>query len=288
MTGEIELSRRADEEFGADAEFGADEEFGAEEDRGEQRSAGSKVLGGLLGLAGRVGRDVARTGMGLMRELPGGVEVERQVQAIEKAVSTGVRVWIESVDDPVAGAEGADPEDDEDGEVEPVQDGLREAMSELLFRSATSSKAEAREYLYAGILRMITPDEARVLAGLGDGAAYPVVHVTERSGIGGASRFVLRNGSTVGRAVGVALPDEVPHYLTRLHALGLVEIGAELDAMDDQYEILQTESRIREALRSGKSTKVVRRSVRMSELGTRFWRRCDPTPISGADEASKA
>ncbi|SFT04927.1 Abi-alpha family protein [Saccharopolyspora flava] len=268
MTGEIELSRRADEQHG------------------DEGSAGSNVLGGLLGLAGRVGRDVARTGMGLVRELPGGVEVERQVQAIEKAVSTGVRVWLESVDDPVPG-EDAEPEDDED-EGEPVQDGLREAMSELLFRSATATKAEAREHLYAGILRIITPDEARILAGLGDGAAYPVVDVVERSGIGGASRYVLRNGSTVGRAVGVALHDEVPHYLTRLQALGLVEIGAELDAMDDQYEILQTESRIREALRSAKSTKVVRRSVRMSELGTRFWRRCDPTLIPGVEDALKA
>ncbi|MEB3369183.1 Abi-alpha family protein [Saccharopolyspora mangrovi] len=271
MTGEIELSRRA------------------EEHHEDEESAGSNVLGGLLGLAGRVGRDVARTGMGLVRELPGGVEVERQVQAIEKVVASGVRVWLDSVDERESAEEDlAEPAQPEDDEAEPVQDGLREAMSELLFRSATAGKAEAREYLYAGILRLITPDEARILAGLGDGVAYPVVHVAERSGIGGTSRFVLRNGSTVGRAVGVALHDEVPHYLTRLQALGLVEIGAELDAMDDQYEILQTESRIREALRSAKSTKVIRRSVRMSELGARFWRRCDPTLISGAEDALKA
>lgn len=273
MTGEIELSGRADEH------------------RGDEESAVSNVLGGLLGLAGRVGRDVARTGMGLVRELPGGVEVERQVQAIEKAVTSGVQVWLDSVDDRERHeedlAEHATPGEADD-EVEPVQDGLREAMSELLFRSATAGKADAREFLYAGILRLLTPDEARILAGLGDGAAYPVVHVAERSGIGGTSRFVLRNGSTVGRAVGVALHDEVPHYLTRLHALGLVEIGAELEAMDDQYEILQTESRIREALRSAKSTKVVRRSVRISELGARFWRRCDPTLMSGAEDALKA
>lgn len=78
----------------------------------------------------------------------------------------------------------------------------------------------------------------------------------------------------------MALHDEVPHYLTRLHALGLVEIGPELENMDDQYEILQTEARIREALRSARSTKAVRRSVRLSDLGARFWKRCDPTVLA--------
>lgn len=271
MAGEIELSRHVEEHHEA------------------AEATGSNVIGGLLGLASRVGRDVARTGMGLVRELPGGVEVERQVQAIEKVVASGVRVWLDSVDERQEDeAEHPDPEAPEDEDVANGHDGLREAMSELLFRSATTSKAEAREDLYAGILRLITPDEARILAGLGDGAAYPVVHVAERAGIGGTSRFALRNGSTVGRAVGVALHEEVPLYLSRLHALGLVEIGPELEAMDDQYEILQTESRIREALRSAKSTKVVRRSVRISELGARFWQRCDPTVLPTTGDALNA
>ncbi|TDD87593.1 DUF4393 domain-containing protein [Saccharopolyspora karakumensis] len=269
MAGEIELSRHVEEHHDA------------------EEATGSNVIGGLLGLASRVGRDVARTGMGLVRELPGGVEVERQVQAIEKGVASGVRVWLDSVDERQEDEpEQSDPDADEDAAH--VHDGLREAMSELLFRSATASKAEAREFLYGAILRLITPDEARILAGLGDGAAYPVVHVAERGGIGGTSGFVLRNGSTVGRAVGVALHEEVPLYLSRLHALGLVEIGSELEAMDDQYEILQTESRIREALRSAKSTKVVRRSVRISELGARFWQRCDPTVLPATGDALNA
>ncbi|TWG07480.1 Abi-alpha family protein [Saccharopolyspora dendranthemae] len=268
MAGEIELSRKDEEPHAA-----------------EDERAGSNVIGGLLGLAGRVGRDVARTGIDLVRELPGGVEVQRQVQAVEKVVASGVRVWLDSVDErdqeepdgDLTGNAAPEATDDEDAD---AQDGLREAMSELLFRSATASKAEAREHFYAAILRLITPDEARILAGLGDGAAYPVVHVAERAGIGGNSKFVMRNGSTVGRAVGVALHDEVPHYLTRLHALGLVEIGPELENMDDQYEILQTEARIREALRSARSTKAVRRSVRLSDLGARFWKRCDPTVLA--------
>lgn len=267
MAGEIELSRTVEEPHAV-----------------EEEQTGSNVIGGLLGLAGRVGRDVARTGIDLVRELPGGVEVQRQVQAVEKVVASGVRVWLDSVDERDHEDQGDDlpggaaqEEADEDAE---SQDGLREAMSELLFRSATASKAEAREYFYAATLRLITPDEARILAGLGDGAAYPVVHVAERAGIGGNGKFVMRNGSTVGRAVGVALHDEVPHYLTRLHALGLVEIGPELESMDDQYEILQTEARIREALRSAKSTRAVRRSVRLSDLGARFWKRCDPTVLA--------
>ncbi|MFC7340009.1 Abi-alpha family protein [Saccharopolyspora griseoalba] len=268
MAGEIELSAAVD----------------AEE---QHRPSASNIVGGLLGWAARAGKDLAGTGMGIVRELPGGAELERQVHGVEKAVASGVRQWVDSVDERERRHEQADEEPAEQtaSDLPAVPDTLRETMSELLFRSATSRREDAREYLYASILRLIVPDEARILAGLSDGAAYPVVHVAERSGITGTSRFVLRNGSTVGRAVGTALHEEVPNYLARLQTLGLIEIGAALEGLDDQYEILQTESRVREALQSAKSARIVRRSVRISDLGARFWKRCDPAalPDPGTD-----
>lgn len=272
MAGEIELSRPVEAE-----------------DVG--RSSASNVVGGLLGWAARAGKDLAGTGMGIVRELPGGAEFERQVRSAEKVVASGVRQWVESVDE-------RERRDDEetvetaDGEVgaqlAPAPDPLREKMSELLFRSATSRREDAREELHTSILHLIVPDEARILAGLSDGAAYPVVHVAERSGITGSSRFALRNGSTVGRAVGVNLHEEVPHYLARLQALGLIEIGSALEGLDDQYEILQTEARVREALQMAKSARVVRRSVRISDLGARFWKRCDPASLPDPGTALSA
>lgn len=261
MAGEIELGAPVD----------------AEQDK---RPSASNIVGGLWGWAARAGKDLAGTGMGIVRELPGGAEFERQVHSVEKVVASGVRRWVDSIDEREQPYEQDDePPEDTGSELAPVPDGLRETMSDLLFRSATSRREDAREYLYASLLRLIVPDEARVLAGLSDGAAYPVVHVAERSGITGNSRFVLRNGSTVGRAVGVTLHEEIPHYLARLQTLGLIEIGPGLDGLDEQYEILQTEARVREALQNAKSARVVRRSVRISALGARFWKRCDPASL---------
>ncbi|GAA2361934.1 Abi-alpha family protein [Saccharopolyspora halophila] len=272
MAGEIELSRPVEAE-----------------DAG--RSSVSNVVGGLLGWAARAGKDLAGTGMGIVRELPGGAEFERQVHSAEKVVASGVRQWAESVDERERGHD-EDAEESAEKEagsqLEPVPDALRETMSELLFRSATNRREHAREQLYKSILQLIVPDEARILAGLSDGAAYPVVHVTERSGITGSSRFALRNGSTVGRAVGVTLHEEVPHYLARLQALGLIEIGPALEGLDDQYQILQTEARVREALQMAKSARVVRRSVRISDLGARFWKRCDPASLPDPGTALSA
>ncbi|MEV0089068.1 Abi-alpha family protein [Saccharopolyspora sp. NPDC050642] len=234
------------------------------------------VLGVLAGWAARAGRDVARTGLGLVRELPGGEDFERGFRTLERAVADGLRQWLDEVDarQEERAAEAPAPQREPDDE---QREKLRVLMAELLERSAMSGREDARDYLHTSLLRLITPDEARILAGLSDGSAYPVVHVVERGVMGGAVRFVLRNGSTVGRAVGVALTEEVPHYLTRLHALGLVEIGPALPDVDDQYETLQTDSRVRAALNSAKATKVQRRSVRISALGTRFWQRCDPS-----------
>lgn len=251
---------------------------------GGDRADGSRseVLGDLVGWAAKTGWGVARIGFGLIKQLPGGAEVERGFRTVERVVATGVRQWLDDVESrPEEPAEPAPDDPVEPAEEPPKRVDLRERMAELLHRSAMTGREEAAEDLYSGILRLITPDEARILAGLGDGSAYPVLHVAERSVVGGNARFVLRNGSTVGRSVGVSLTEEVPHYLTRLHALGLVEMGPALPDRDDQYELLQTDSRVREALRSAKATKPVRRSVRISALGARFWQRCDPSSDVG-------
>lgn len=250
-------------------------------------TGGSTRLAGIAGWAARTSIGLARTGFGLARKLPGAGEVERRFQTFERVAASGLRQWL---DIPAQEQRTLERTEQSSGLLVPTseiegnsgetdhQSALRAVVAELLHRSAVSSRDQARDYLYASILRLITPDEARLLAALGEGAVYPAVHVVERS-IGNPSRFLLRNGSSAGRAAGVALPDEVPHYLTRLQALGLVEIGPPLSSADDQYELLQTDSRVRAAMQSAKNAKVIRRSVRISGLGARFWQRCDPSAL---------
>ena len=225
---------------------------------------------GLLGVLG----STWRSGLGLARWLPGAdlveraaADLERTAADLERTIAAGARQWLE-----------VDRRDPDEPVEEPPEPTLRERMGELLQRSATRGREEAQQELHAGILDALTPDEARLLAGFADGTAYPVVHVAEGAAVTLSRRFALRNACTAGRATGVTLLDEVPHYLTRLHHLGLIEFGGPLEGRDDEYELLQTESRVRAVLRQTRSPRVVRRSARLSGLGARFWERCGPAP----------
>jgi hypothetical protein len=152
----------------------------------------------------------------------------------------------------------------------PAVEPLRVAMKGLLDASAEFDHEQAREDLYLTVLRQLTPDEARILAVLATGAAFPVIDVVTRN------RAMLRNASTVGEAAGVVLSDEVPVYLTRLAGLGLVDIDGENAELGAQYEILATSSLVRTALGRAKRGKLVRRTARISGFGSRFWAACDP------------
>lgn len=150
---------------------------------------------------------------------------------------------------------------------------LRVAMADLLERSVTDSRAESEEYFFATILRQLVPDEARIVAALADGSAHAVIDVEARG------RTVLANASSIGRTAGVVLPGNVPVYLGRLLRLGLAELGEPDPALSLHYELLLTDETVRaaeeRARRSGKP-RHVRRSVRISELGRRFWAACEP------------
>ncbi|WP_285488431.1 Abi-alpha family protein [Amycolatopsis taiwanensis] len=147
---------------------------------------------------------------------------------------------------------------------------LRVAMKELLDSSADADRRQARDELYAAVLRQLTADEARILAVLARGAPFPVVDVVTRQAT------LLRNASTVGEAAGVTLRDEVPSYLTRLIGLGLVEREGVRAELEPQYEILATDGLVREAAASGRRARLVRGTVRLSPFGSRFWAACDP------------
>jgi hypothetical protein len=150
-----------------------------------------------------------------------------------------------------------------------------DVLRSLLDRSMYNSPDDSRNALYLGLLQGLLPDEARILAALSDGSAYPVIDVAEPT-IGTISAFVLTNASTVGRAAGVSLPQHTPLYLSRLVLAGLAGIGAEGgNTMYDDYEMLLTDAAVNLALaqarRGVRAGRVIRRTVRISELGQELW-----------------
>lgn len=149
-----------------------------------------------------------------------------------------------------------------------------ELLRSLLDRSMYTSPDKSRDALYLDLLGSLVPDEARILAALSDGSGYPVIHVAE-PGTGGNPVFALKYASTVGRSAGVSLPRYTPLYLTRLLGLGLVRMGPEATSMNDEYEMLLTDAAVNVALatarRGVRAARVVRRTVRISDLGQELW-----------------
>ncbi|ADJ50297.1 hypothetical protein AMES_8471 [Amycolatopsis mediterranei S699] len=237
--------------------------------------------------AGQLAGWAARTGFALGRKLPGVETAERGVRQVERQLLTELRRRLDEVDDPYHAALTAASAMNRPAAIEatvtlvPVRDNrgepLRAAMAELLNHSVGFGRERAREYFYAIILRQLTPDEARILSALSDGSPFPAVDVVERTGLGGHGRVVLRNASTVGKAAGVSLPDQVPGYVTRLIGLGLVDLDEEVPSLETQYEILMTDETVREAEKHVRRAKFVRRTIHVSRLGAQFWQACDPS-----------
>lgn len=248
------------------------------------------MLSDLLGLAVRAA-DAAR-------QVPGVREAEHAVRDIERQAIHGVRGvldWLES-DLPVAdsderpaiGATPAGPDDAETigyGPAYPRRgEGLTLAvrmLSQLMDRSLEQTRTEARYLLYVRTLAELVPDEARILAALADGTAYPVVDVVARNAMGQVKGHLIRDVSTVGRAAGVALPLQAHVYVTHLRRLGLVERHPEDPAFNDRYDLLLTEEAVRRAQADGRlgrglTARAVRATLRISSLGADLWQDCNP------------
>ena len=203
-----------------------------------------------------------RAGSAAIHQAPFADEILAQLAEVERRAVRAIRAHLLDLDPPPA-PDVAD---------EPADESPTELLRSLLDRSMYTSPDDSRTTLYLDLLGALVPDEARILAALSDGSSYPVIHITEP---GAAAAPVLSNASTVGRASGVSLPRYTPLYLTRLLQLGLVEIGPEGTGMYDEYEMLLTDTAVNNALaqarRRVRSARVIRRTVRLTELGQELW-----------------
>jgi hypothetical protein len=238
-------------------------------------------LDALVSALGAVAREIQNAA----RAIPG-------VSLIEAQASAGERFLVERLErrlgysDPPRGAPGrslpiaATPADEgRNGASDAWRPTVEERMDELLTRSIRDTPEESRQTLHEVLVSELVPDEARILAALSDGSSFPLVHFAE-PGVGISQKLVLENASSVGRAAGVALPDRVHLYVSHLRRLGLVESGPEDHSLKDEYEILLTEPYLSATIASiGKGprgARIIRRTVRISDLGREFWASARP------------
>ena len=246
------------------------------------------AAGTAIVTAARMGRLLGLAGWRIARQLPGAPSVERETQRLQDVAVREVRRMLDLAPATESDTHGhaASPEEHRAAMLfqtaDPGRAPLRSAMSELLERSVQSSRRNSGEYLYGTIISQLVPDEARILAALSDGSRYAAADLISKARGRGGHRLVLANASTVGRAVGVATPDNVPTYLTRLHGFGLIDFGSPDDGLGAQYDILAADDTVRRAREAAEaighgSVRLERKTVLMSQFGREFWTASDPS-----------
>jgi Abortive infection alpha len=255
---------------------------------GERQSRQSHELDAVAAAVGAVTREIRRAA----RAIPGVALVEAQAGAGQRFVLREIKRGLNQLDprrlisDPprpmlVAPADESNPPPDASAQT------VEEKMTALLTRSMHDTPSDSRRTLHEVLVGELVPDEARILSALSDGSSYPLVHIAA-PGVGSYQKLVLENASSVGRAAGVALPDRVHVYVSHLRRLGLVEAGPEDHSLKDAYDILLTEPNLRAMIaamgKGPRGARIIRRTVRMSDLGRELWEAASSRQDAGGDD----
>lgn len=254
----------------------------------ERQSRHSHELDAVAAALGAVTREIRRAA----RAIPGVTLIEAQASAAERFAVREIRRRLDQLDprrltsEPsaamlVAPPDGSNPRPDVSAST------VEEKMRALLTRSMHDTPSESRRTLHEVLVGELVPDEARILSALSDGSSYPLVHIAG-PGVGSYQKLVLENASSVGRAAGVALPDRVHLYVSHLRRLGLVEAGPEDHSLKDEYDILLTEPNLKAIIaamgKGPRGARIIRRTVRMSDLGRELWEAARSPQDAGGDE----
>ena len=150
---------------------------------------------------------------------------------------------------------------------------LHAAGRDLLHRSRDVWAEDAGHPAYARIIEELAPDEGRILLLLLRRGPQAAVDVRTGGLIGTvSSTLVAPQLNMIGAHAGCRYVERVPSYLHNLERLGLIWFSPELvtDPMD--YQVLEAQPNVIEAIESVKRAKCVRRSIHLTPFGEDFCR----------------
>ena len=169
---------------------------------------------------------------------------------------------------------------DTDSGSPPSNTALAAKMADLLDTALHQGSVASRAALFDAIVDQLLPDEARIIAGLSDGATSAMVNVYAVGVTGRRGELLLENAALVGKTVNVSLPAMTPTYVTRLRGLGLLEVGHEDPRLKEDYQILLADSQVLKAIRRGGRGPLPARTERftltLSSLGQDLWAASNP------------
>ena len=152
---------------------------------------------------------------------------------------------------------------------------LRERGQELLEKSRDVWNTDQGHPAYERILEQLAPDEARILLLLLKGGPQPSVDVRTGGPVGMVNSHLIAPGlNMVGPRAGCRYLDQVPSYLNNLYRLGLVWFSREALRDPLEYQVVEAQPDVLEAMHTVRFTKVVRRSIHLTPFGEDFCRTC--------------
>ena len=152
---------------------------------------------------------------------------------------------------------------------------LQESGADLIRRSRDVWNDEPAHPAYERILSELAPDEGRVLMLLLRKGPQPSVDVRTGGPVGILSSRLIAPGLTmIGPRAGLRYTDQVPAYLNNLFRLGLVWFSRETLRDVHQYQVVEAQPDVLEAMHSVRYAKVVRRSIHLTPFGEDFCRAC--------------
>jgi hypothetical protein len=173
-------------------------------------------------------------------------------------------------------AGGHDDSEPVDAEVVEEEDALtieqlRERGRDLLRRSADVYYDDEAHPAYARILQELAPDEARILRLLASEGPQPAVDVRTAGPLAIArSEMVAPGLNMIGLAAGIKHNDRLKAYLDNLYRLGMIWFSREplQDALE--YQVLEAQPEVAEAMEEAGRGKTVRRSIHLTDFGEDF------------------
>ncbi len=233
-------------------------------------SAGRRVVDVALhpGHAGELAEDLQVAASAVTRALVG-KDVEERLRHVRSAASHNpvVRVVTDTVEN-VAPAQAVQPIT----EPEPVNP-LHEAGQNLLRASRDVWSEDRGHPAYARIIEELAPDEGRILMLLLRKGPQATVDVRTGGLVGTvSSSLVAPNLNMIGALAGCRFVDRVPSYLHNLGRLGLIWFSKETMRDPMEYQVLEAQPDVLEAMGSVRRAKVVRRSIHLTPFGEDFCR----------------
>lgn len=130
------------------------------------------------------------------------------------------------------------------------------------------------------VLDHLVADEVRILSALSDGSDHAVISVSGSQTLAGQREVLLSGISSVSKPARVKVRALMPVYLSNLHALGLVDYGANNSEFEFDYQILEAESDVMDVMGAAQKAgyfrlRCDRRTIRASRAGSLFWSICN-------------